>query len=626
MRRWHSTLPVLALGCVARSTPAPPTVHANAHAPARVRPPASPEPILARAEHLAKARDLAALLALHDEHRARLGDPDAAELDLLVAGLLAGLAREGDERASLERALELAAGVRARMPDHVRAYTLPARWLLRVNRAADARPLADRAAELAPTDRKTRRLLWDSILATPAATREDVRAELVPKLEALVASPADAWDLHDAAEMYGRLGLDTRRDELWARIDADYPDSEAADHVAWARIDVLRDRQSLRRQQQGKADPLLATELERRYRAILADPDHRPQSWRGRAWLGLFFVLHAREGSVDPEDLLHVVEGVLAHEKANFHLVYGLVPRVLAERTPHHERALEIAEQGFAALDEAVASHPANDPADKKQARTEYLVQLSLAKAAILVQAGRVDEAESVLEQAQAEAGRRADILAGFGEIDEKRGDLAAARAHYVEGIGLEVQQLNRPCSNAIHRLYVAQHHGERGFARYMKRIRAKHQEARKAEVLAELVTEDGELEPFRLASLRGETISSDDLEGKVAVVHFWATWCGFCVVEMKAIAELVKTYEKDRDVEIVLVSGDHEVAMLGPWMAEHGLAVDTLLDDGYATTAGIREWPATLFIDRAGKIRERHSGATSDLVEEFSWRIDALK
>jgi cytochrome c biogenesis protein CcmG/thiol:disulfide interchange protein DsbE len=144
--------------------------------------------------------------------------------------------------------------------------------------------------------------------------------------------------------------------------------------------------------------------------------------------------------------------------------------------------------------------------------------------------------------------------------------------------------------------------------------------------MLAELATDDGELEPFRLTSLRGTEVASEDLTGKIAVVHFWATWCGFCVLEMKAIAELVQKYERDPRVEIVIVSGDTEVAALRPWMDEHGLGIDTLIDAGYAAGAGIRSWPTTLFVDEKGRIRDRHVGATSNLVEEFSWRIDALK
>lgn len=53
--------------------------------------------------------------------------------------------------------------------------------------------------------------------------------------------------------------------------------------------------------------------------------------------------------------------------------------------------------------------------------------------------------------------------------------------------------------------------------------------------------------------------------------------------------------------------------------------AVDGL-SEGYAQQAGISVWPTTLFVDADGQVRFEHQGATRALIEEFSWRIDALR
>ncbi|HCF61192.1 MAG TPA: hypothetical protein DFS52_24740 [Myxococcales bacterium] len=45
-------------------------------------------------------------------------------------------------------------------------------------------------------------------------------------------------------------------------------------------------------------------------------------------------------------------------------------------------------------------------------------------------------------------------------------------------------------------------------------------------------------------------------LEGQVAVVSFWATWCGPCLRELPVLRELERTYQ-DRGVKLVTVNLD---------------------------------------------------------------------
>ena len=133
----------------------------------------------------------------------------------------------------------------------------------------------------------------------------------------------------------------------------------------------------------------------------------------------------------------------------------------------------------------------------------------------------------------------------------------------------------------------------------------------------------------FALADQTGIEWRLSDLEGKIVVLKFWATWCGPCLLEFPHFVELLKTYEDDEDVVFLTVatagSPREEVARQ---IEEGGFTFPVLFDEqGLALDYEILGYPTTFYLDQAGVIQFKREGFEESGYEEgVSRRIDALR
>lgn len=130
------------------------------------------------------------------------------------------------------------------------------------------------------------------------------------------------------------------------------------------------------------------------------------------------------------------------------------------------------------------------------------------------------------------------------------------------------------------------------------------------AQVLREAVRQ-----PMPAAVLRdldGREVPLQSLRGKPLVINLWATWCGPCRSEMPMLVEAQRRLSQ---VRFVFVDQGENAAVVAAYLRRENLAPRHVLIDGdldLSAHYGVRGYPATLFLDPDGMLRDQQMGELS--------------
>jgi peroxiredoxin len=107
----------------------------------------------------------------------------------------------------------------------------------------------------------------------------------------------------------------------------------------------------------------------------------------------------------------------------------------------------------------------------------------------------------------------------------------------------------------------------------------------------------------FTLGDLQGQQWHLKDLQGKVVLVNFWATWCPPCRKEMPDLEALYEKY-KDQGL-VVLAISDEEAGKVSPFVTERKISYPVMLDPGGKVHAlyQVEGIPKSFVYDRDGKM-----------------------
>lgn len=144
--------------------------------------------------------------------------------------------------------------------------------------------------------------------------------------------------------------------------------------------------------------------------------------------------------------------------------------------------------------------------------------------------------------------------------------------------------------------------------------------------MLATRIAEPRTLAAFALPRLGGGEVRSETLAGRIMVINLWFTSCSPCVKELPALQKLADAYAAAPDVVITTVNTDPSTDRLAAWLADRGLRFEVLLGERWAIESKVRSFPTTLFVDPQGRVVFVQESISERLVEEFTWRIEAMR
>lgn len=123
---------------------------------------------------------------------------------------------------------------------------------------------------------------------------------------------------------------------------------------------------------------------------------------------------------------------------------------------------------------------------------------------------------------------------------------------------------------------------------------------------------EVGDLAPTVLGKDReGKIVDLADYRGKVVIVTFWASWCGYCLKELPVLDSLQKQVGEQwlKTIAVNVEDPTDAYRAMMRQMRDYSLLQARDRNGGIAASYGVKAYPNLWMIDMQGRIASHHVG-----------------
>ena len=114
----------------------------------------------------------------------------------------------------------------------------------------------------------------------------------------------------------------------------------------------------------------------------------------------------------------------------------------------------------------------------------------------------------------------------------------------------------------------------------------------------------------FTYQDANGSTFSSSQLQGKVVLINFWATWCPPCRAEMPSLERLYQQMKDDNRIVFLFVNEDDDFNKAKAFVSDNHYTFPIAMSASAIPAEMFNgTLPTTVVLDKEGKVVMKHEG-----------------